>query len=180
MKSASKQLSLEDARRVLAAQGWLELGDAVSAGGELEEITPEKRTHPAVLQIRYAIYVKREQWDTAAGVAEELASALPDEAGTWVNLAYATRRKTGGGIPEAKKILLAAEPIFPGELVIPFNLACYCSQLHEFDQAEKWLKKAAAIDEKMVQKMAADDPDLKPLWESRGGTTIWSEKNPLE
>ena len=163
-----KALSLEDARRLLAAQGWLELGDAVSARDELEEITPGEKAHPAVLQIRYAIYAKRGEWDMALEVAEELADALPDMAGTWINLAYATRRKTGGGIPEAKKILLAAEPLFPDELVIPFNLACYCSQLREFEEAEQWLKKAAAINKKSVQEMAADDPDLKPLWQSRG------------
>ena len=164
-----KPLSLEDARHLLAAQGWLELGDAASAGDELEGITSGESTHPAVLQIRYAIYAKRGEWDTAAKVAEELKSLLPDIPGTWINLAYAARRKTGGGIPEAKQILLTAEAKFPDDFVIPFNLACYCSQLHEFDQAEKWFKKAAAIDEKTVQEMAADDLDLEPLWKSRGG-----------
>src|ERR1700739_4167549 len=163
-----KTLRLEDARHLLAAQGWLELGDTVSAGDELEEITPDVKEHPAVFQIRYAIYVKREQWDTAAEVAEALASLLPDAPGTWINLAYATRRKTGGGILAAKTILLAAEAKFPGDYIIPFNLACYCSQLHEFEQAERWLKKAAAIDEKAVQEIAADDLDLKPFWASRG------------
>lgn len=158
-----------------AAEGWLELGDAASAGGELEEITPEEQTHPLVLQVRYAIFAKRQEWDLATEMAEELATALPDIAGSWINLAYATRRKTGGSIPKAKDILLAAEPLFPRECVIPFNLACYCSQLHEFEQAEEWLKKAAAIDEKAIRKMAAEDPDLKPLWESRGGATIWEE-----
>lgn len=167
-----KPLSLDDARHLLAAQGWLELGDAASAGDELKEITREERTHPAVLQICYAIYAKRDEWDTAAKVAEELASLLPDIPGTWINFAYATRRRTGGGIPEAKKILLVAEAKFPDDFVIPFNLACYCSQLHEFEQAEKWLKKAAAIDEKTVHEMAADDSDLEPLWKSRGSKTI--------
>ena len=166
-----KPLRIEDARRLLAAQGWLELGDAVSAGDELNEITPEEKTHPAVLQIRYAIYVKRGEWDMATEMAEDLADALPDMAGSWINLAYATRRKTGGGIPEAKKILLAAEPLFPTDYVIPFNLACYCSQLHEFEEAGEWLKKAAAINQKMVREMASDDPDLHPLWQSRGGST---------
>lgn len=172
MKPGLKPLNFEDARRLRAAEGWLELGDAVSAGDELEEITLEEQTHPAVLEMRYTIHAKREQWDMAVDAAENLASALPHDAQSWINLAYATRRKAGGGIPEAKKILLAAEPIFPHDCVIPFNLACYCSQLHEFDQAEQWLKKAAAINEKAVRKMAADDPDLKPLWNSRGGS-IW-------
>jgi tetratricopeptide (TPR) repeat protein len=170
-----KELNFEDARRLRAAEGWLGLGDTTSAGDELKEITPEEQTHPAVLQVRYAIYAKRGQWDMVTEMAEELATALPDIAGSWINLAYAARRKTGGSIPKAKEILLAAEPLFPKECVIPFNLACYCSQLNEFEQAERWLKKAAAIDEKTIRKMASDDPDLKPLWESRGGATIWED-----
>jgi tetratricopeptide (TPR) repeat protein len=170
VKPDIKHLSLEGVRYLRAAEGWLELGDAVSAGDELKELSPEERTHPAVLQVCYAIYAKRGQWDLATDVAEDLANALPDKAQSWINLAYATRRKTGGGITEAKKILLAAEPLFSGECIIPFNLACYFSQLHEFDQAEQWLKKAAAIDEKAVRKLAVDDPDLKPLWENRSRT----------
>lgn len=174
-----KELSYDDIRRLRAAEGWLELGDAVSASDELEAITPGERAHPAVLQVRYALYAKRGEWDMATEMAEELASLLPDLAGSWINLAYATRRKTAGGIPDAKKILLAAEPLFPREYVIPFNLACYCSQLHEFDEAEQWLKKASAIDGKAVRKMAADDPDLKPLRDNKG-RTIWEKENPLD
>lgn len=160
---------------MLAAQGWLELGDATSAAEELDDIAPGEQAHPAILDARYAIYAKRQLWDLASQVAEQLRSLLPDNAGPWINLAYATRRKAGGGIPAAKTILLAAEPIFSDECIIPFNLACYCSQLREFNQAEQWLKKAAAIDEKAVRILAADDADLKPLWESMGGRTIWTK-----
>jgi tetratricopeptide (TPR) repeat protein len=170
-----KKLSFEDARHLQAAEGWLGLGDFASAAEELEGITPGEQTHPAVLQVRYAIHAKRGQWDVAIEIAEDLATELPDDAQSWINLAYATRRKTGGGIPGAKEILLAAEPLFPRDCVIPFNLACYCSQLREFAQAEQWLKKAAAIDSKAIRNLAADDPDLKPLWDSRGGTTIWEK-----
>jgi tetratricopeptide (TPR) repeat protein len=175
-----KQLSYDDIRHLREAEGWLELGDADSAGQELAAITPGDQTHPSVLQVRYALYAKRKEWDMANEMAEELASLLPDLAVSWINLAYATRRKSGGNIPKAKEILLAAEPLFPTECVIPFNLACYCSQLEEFEQAERWLKKAAAINEKAVRKMAMDDPDLKPLWESRGGLTIWEKDDFLE
>jgi tetratricopeptide (TPR) repeat protein len=176
VKPFLKPLSFEDVRRLRAAEGWLELGDANSADDELKEISSGEQTHPAVLQVRYAIYAKHGQWDIATDVAGDLANELPDDAQSWINLAYATRRKTGGGIHEAKKILQAAEPLFSGDCVIPFNLACYCSQLREFEQAEQWLKKAAAIDGKLVRKLAVDDPDLKPLWDSRGGM-IWGKES---
>jgi hypothetical protein len=175
MKRRLKKLNEADSFHLQASEGWLELGDVVSAGDELEEITLENRSHPLVIQMRYAIYAKAERWDMAAGVAEGLTKMLPEEPGTWINLAYATRRKTGGGIPEAKRILLVAQVKFPREYLIPFNLACYCSQQHQFREAETWLEKAIAIDKKTVQKLAVDDPDLKPFWDSMGGT-IWKKE----
>ena len=47
---------------------------------------------------------------------------------------------------------------------------CYLSQMREFEAAGEWLKKAIALDKKTVQKMAVNDPDLKPLWDSMSGT----------
>ena len=85
------------------------------------------------------------------------------------------RRKAGGGIPLAKGILLAAEGRFPGDYLIRSNLACYCSQLHQFEEARKWLEQAVAIDGRTVKKIATGDPDLQPLWDSLGGT-LWQRE----
>jgi tetratricopeptide (TPR) repeat protein len=152
-----------------AAEGWLELGDAMSASDELEEISPTEKKHPAVLSMRCAIYLQAQKWNLAAEVALKLTEVLPEDAGGWIHYAYATRRKTSGGIPQAKAILLVAEPEFPKHYLFPFNLACYCSQLNELEEAERWLRKAMAIDEVTVMKMALSDPDLKPLMDSLGG-----------
>jgi predicted Zn-dependent protease len=175
IKQDIKPLDAPDYFHVQAAEGWLGLGDVESASHELREISPAEQTHPAVLEVRYQIYAKAKQWDFAVEVANDLIKVLPDESFAWISLAYATRRKTGGSIPEAKKILLATEPKFPRQYLFPYNLACYCSQLGELEQAQRWLKKAAAIDNAAVRKMAVNDPDLKPLWESLGGT-LWKEE----
>ena len=168
----NQELTTQDLHHLRAAEGWLELGDVVSASDELEEITVEARANPIVLSMRYSIYAKAKRWDMAAEVADGLTGMFPDDSQTWINLAYATRRRTHDGIHEAKRILLVAQVKFPREHLIPFNLACYCSQLHEFKEAEKWLKKAMAVDETTVKKLAVDDPDLKPFWDSMSGT-IW-------
>ena len=172
MKKSIKPLDAPDCFHVQAAEGWLGLGDVESATSELREISPGERTHPAVLSVRYEIYSKTKQWDMATDVASELIKMLPEEAFVWIWLAYATRRRTGGSIGDAKKILLAAEPKFSKHYLFPYNLACYCSQLGELDQAEQWLKKAAANDNAAVKKMALEDSDLKPLWASLG-RTLW-------
>ena len=175
MKKKIKPLDAPDHFRVQAAEGWLGLGDVESASSELREIAPALQTHPVVLAVRYQIYAQAKQWDSAVELADDLVKMLPDEPFVWINLAYATRRKTGGSIPEAKKILLSAEPKFPRHYLFFYNLSCYCSQLGELKEAEQWLKKAAKIDNAAVQKMAVNDPDLKPLWESLGGT-LWEKE----
>jgi tetratricopeptide (TPR) repeat protein len=125
--------------------------------------------------MRFSIYAKAKKWDLAVGIAEALTDMLPDKLESWANLAYATRRKTSGGLSEAKRILLVAQAKFPKEYLFPFNLACYCAQLDQLEEAKKWLKKAMAINKKTVQKLAVDDPDLKPLWDSMSGT-IWKKE----
>ena len=172
VKKSIKPLDTPDSFHVRAAEGWLGLGDVESATSELREISPSEQTHPAVLSVRYEIYSKTKQWDLAVDVANDLTEVLPEEPFVWISLAYATRRKTDGSIPEAKKILLGAEPKFPKHYLFKYNLACYCSQLGEMKPAEQWLKKAAAIDNAAVKKMALADDDLKPLWAALG-RTLW-------
>jgi len=60
-------------------------------------------------------------------------------------------------------------------LTVPYNLACYCSQLNRLYEAQDWFKKAMAINEQAVKKMAIDDPNFKPLWDSKSGT-MWKKK----
>jgi hypothetical protein len=45
-----------------AAEGWLGLGDHLAANEELEQISPELRGDPRVLDIRLQIYWKAENW----------------------------------------------------------------------------------------------------------------------
>lgn len=170
-----KDLTTQDLLRLRAAEGWLELGDFVSACEELEEITAEARANLVVLSMRYSIYAKAKKWDMAAAVAEALTAMAPDEPATWINLAYATRRKTGGSIPEAKRILLVAQVKFPKEYLFPFNLACYCSQLGQLKEAVFSSSDIAFFSHRSVQKLAVEDEDLKPLWDSMSGT-IWKKE----
>jgi tetratricopeptide (TPR) repeat protein len=79
------------------------------------------------------------------------------------SLACATRR--ADSIHAAKEILLNAEPKFPKEAIIKYNLACYCCQLGEIENAKNYLKKAFEIDSSW-RLNALNDEDLKPMWDS--------------
>src|ERR1700733_3807724 len=95
-------LEMPDSHYLSAAVGWLGLGNWREANEELEKIAPRLRTHVDVLKVRWAIYTKAEKWDMAADIAKILRDANAQEPTLWLNLAYATRRKPGGGLRSAK------------------------------------------------------------------------------
>jgi len=74
-----------------------------------------------------------------------------------ISLAYGTRR--ADSIQSANQILLKAESKFPREAIIKYNLACYCCQLGEIENAKHYLKKAFDID-LTWRVRALDDEDL--------------------
>ena len=164
------QLLLHDQRCLDAAEGWIGLGDHVSANEELEQITPSLRTHPQVLLVKWQVFAKTLKWEACVENAESVVKQAPEEAGGWIERSFALHelKRT----QEAHDLLLPANDKFPEIWTIPYNLACYCSQLNRFAEAEKWFKAALAIDEEAVKREAIDDPDLKPFWDSTGGS-VW-------
>ena len=161
-----KPLDTPDIHHVRAAEGWLELGDDAEALRELENISSTEKDHPVVLELRFQILAKRSEWDACRGIAEMITQQLPDFAGGWLHLAYATRRATGGSDQAAFDVLEPAAEKFSDEPTIPYNLACYVCQLGKLSEAREWLKRAFAIgDKKQIKLMALHDADLKPLWE---------------
>jgi tetratricopeptide (TPR) repeat protein len=146
-----------------AATGYVELGMFLEADTELDRIDPFNRAAPEVLALRIEIYRGLANWKLMQEIAKRLAEFQPDDIQWTISLAYATRR--ADSIQGAKEILLNAEPKFPKEAVIKYNLACYFCQTGDFQNAKNYLKKAFKID--LNWRMAAlQDEDLKPLWES--------------
>jgi Flp pilus assembly protein TadD len=153
-----------DSHYVSAAIGWLELGNWREAAAELEAVAPALSQHPALLRLRYEIHAQAGHWDLAVEAALTLARTMPDEPGPWTKLAYATRRKPGGGLPPAKVILAAARQRFPAEALIAYNLACYECQLGNLPQARALLREAFKLGNRaQLKPMSLSDPDLEPL-----------------
>ena len=153
-----------------AAVGWLQLGNHLEANEELEQIEPRFRVHPDVLVLRWEVYAKLMRWDMAVEVAVALIELVPDDAFGYIHRSFALRRLNG--IQAAWDKLLPVADKFKDNWIVPYNLACYACQLGNLEAAREWYKQAMAIDEKAVQRTAIDDPDLKPLWDSMGGS-IW-------
>ena len=67
-----KPLEIQDQRHLEAAEGWIDLGNHLEANEELENITPENRAHPAVLEVRWQIYAKAKKCEGALDIASAL------------------------------------------------------------------------------------------------------------
>jgi tetratricopeptide (TPR) repeat protein len=164
-----KPLEPPDSLHLLAAQGWLELGDHIEANEELENITPQLRAHPDVLKVRWEIYAAAKKWEATLHIAAALIQLDPDDPLGWVHRSYALHelKRTA----EARDNLLRVVDKFPISATMRYNLACYESQLGRLEQAKNWLEKAFALGDARKLKLAAlDDPDLQPLWKEIGKT----------
>ena len=163
-----KPLEPPDSHHLNAAQGWFELGNSIEANAELENIAPDLRSHPLVLDVRWEIYAKEKKWEACVDIGEAMVKAAFDLPEGWIHRSFALHvlKQT----QEAADKLEPAADLFPSVWTIPYNLACYACQLGKQGEAREWLKDAfdLAPDKKTVKLKALDDSDLEPLWAKIG------------
>jgi tetratricopeptide (TPR) repeat protein len=158
-------LSPPDSHFFSAAVGWLELGDSGEAGAELDRVSPEHQRDVEVLEVRWMLLARENDWARALEVARVQLELHPDHAAGWLHRAYALRRAPGGGLDAAWSALLPARERFPVEPIIPYNLACYACQRGKLDEAREWFQCAVKVGGRdPMKQMALRDPDLEPLW----------------
>jgi len=159
-------LEMPDSHYLLASLGWYELGNCAEAKSELEQIRPDYRGHPDVLEMKWLLCAGEQDWAAGLEIARALEEAAPERSSGWLHQAYALRRVKEGGLEQAMSCLLPAAEKFPKEPIIPFNLSCYACQMGEFEQARVWLELAVQIGDKaQIKQLALADPDLAPLRE---------------
>ena len=159
----AETLTSGDARHLQAAQGWFELGDYIEANKELESISPQFRSHHAVLEFRWQICAKAKDWIACVDIGKALTELAPDKAVSWIHHAYALHelKRT----QEAFDVLSPVAVKFPADATIPYNLACYTCQLGDLVAARDWLAQAFRLGNAMeIKSRATEDPDLAPLW----------------
>ena len=155
-------LSTEDQKHLTAAQGYVTLGMWLDANAELEEIDPEVRHVPEVLEVRVEIFRALEKWELMQTVAKKLAIHDPDEPQWTTSWAWATRR--ADSIDQARIILVNAIERRPNVAIFHYNLACYICQLGGLEKAKVRLHRAFQLDPGL-RVMALDDEDLRPMWD---------------
>jgi len=145
-----------------AAQGWLELGNHQEAFDELEEIEPELRGHPDVLELRWYIYQRAEKWDHCNEIADALVRMVPERTSGWVHRSYSLHRLKR--TQEAYDQLKPALDTFKDDWLLWYNLACYACVLGNKTEARKLLSKSIELGGDAVKQKALDDEDLEGVW----------------
>jgi len=84
MSRKMKKLALQDQRFIEAAEGWLGLGDHLAANEELEQISPEFRADPRVLEVRLQFYWAAKKWEACVEIAGALVRMKPDNEYGWI------------------------------------------------------------------------------------------------
>ncbi len=161
-----------DFHHLLAAQGWLELGNHLEANEELEMIAPELRAHPDVLQTRWHVFSAAKRWDACLEIGIALTTLVPKNPPSWCS--RATALHSLGRTPVAREVLLEGVDVAGENWLMFYELARYCCLLGRTPEARAWLGKAfdlvkdpgASATLKLV---AIDDADLGELWSGGSG-----------
>jgi tetratricopeptide (TPR) repeat protein len=152
-----------DSLHLRAAEGWCELGNHFEAKEELQNVAPEFRGHPQVLEVRWQIEAAARNWEEALEIAAGIIQIAPEEPSDWLHRSYALHELKH--TQEARDNLLRILQQFPDSTTMRYNLACYECQLGRLDEARSWLKKVLTIgNPQHIKSMALHDPDLQPLW----------------
>jgi tetratricopeptide (TPR) repeat protein len=159
-----KPLDHDDRRHVEAAQGWCELHSFLEANAELDQIKPENRAHPDVLEARWQVYANLEKWEGALELASALMRTVPGKPEGFLYTASSLQEL--GRREEALQTLLAAVNRFPSDEIVLYDLACVWCMLGRAEEARNWLAKAIEVGGDEIKLRALDDLDLKPIWNS--------------
>ncbi len=147
-------------KRILASQGYHELGLWREAWRELDGLTDAEQHRPVVLEMRVLILINEQKWREALTLSRQLAEVAPMEEGGWVHAAYCLHEL--GRTREAIQALLGAPPSLREKAIFHYNFACYSCVLGQIDAAREALHRSFALD-KRYRDFALSDNDLQPL-----------------
>lgn len=158
-----KSLQNADAHHLMAAIGWLELGNHIEANAELEKIIPAARAHPDVLEVRWQIYSTEQKWEECLDIANAILTLDFNHVHGWIHKAVSLHQL--GRTQEAYEHLKNSPEMFPENWMIRYNLARLACHLKRKRDAWQWLEQAINLGNcKQLKLMALDDPELEPLW----------------
>jgi tetratricopeptide (TPR) repeat protein len=164
MRNEGISLSTVDngsARRLLAAEGYVELEMYAEAEAELRQVDPAYLALEQTLVLQLCVWAGLHKWKRANQLATTLARQNPDNPQWAIWSASAACRLQS--VEAAKGILLQALVTHPDNANIHYNLSCYETRLQHFHKAQRHLLRAIQLDPRF-KLVAMGDADLEPLW----------------
>jgi len=130
-----------DADHFAVAWSLYELGRYAEAQAALSKIPAKDQNCSDVLELRWRICAKRNQWGDCIDLARSMTLQDPDYASGWVHLAESVEKVAGGTVQMAYDILLrAARDIH--EPVLLLELVRCSARLGNNREAQQWINEA--------------------------------------
>jgi predicted Zn-dependent protease len=144
-------------RKIIAAQGYVELGLFAEAREELGALPENVFDRTDVIELTVLLLMGEQRWEEALAHARQLCEAEPDEPGGFIHAAYCLHEM--GRTREAIDVLVRGPASLQGKAVFFYNMGCYRARLGEVDAAVEMLQAAFSRDESL-RRAARRDPDL--------------------
>ena len=130
----------------------------------MELIDAPLRAPPDVLEVRWLIYQKVENWELCKDIGTALVKLAPERITGWIDRSFALHEMKR--TQEAYDALKPALDVFKKEYLVWYNMACYACVLGNKDEARGLLSKAIELGGDAVKVQALNDPDLQGVWVS--------------
>ncbi len=150
-------------RRLLAAQGYIELDMADEALRELDELSPADQGAPEVLQVRLFVFMRGRRWREAMEICDRLRAADPQQTTGFIHGAFCLHEL--GQTRAAKDLLLRGPASLLREATYYYNLGCYDAVLGNIEDAQHAIEISFKMDDKF-REIAKYDPDLREVMSS--------------
>jgi tetratricopeptide (TPR) repeat protein len=147
-------------RRIMAAQGYLELGMHSDARDELSGLPEGSFDRADVVEITLLCLMGDQRWEEGLGLAQRLCELAPKEPGGYIHAAFCLHEL--GRTSEAMELLRAGPKTLRTKAVYYYNLGCYEARLGHKDEAVKLLLQSFEMDGSL-RSIARKDPDLDPV-----------------
>lgn len=147
-------------RKILAAQGYVELGLFAEARAQLAKLPEAAVKRVDVVEVILLCLMAESQWGEAFEMALGLCSTEPEEPGGFIHAAYCLHEL--GRTAEAVDLLGRGPSALRSKPVFYYNMGCYYARLGDEEKALKLLRQSFEMDG-TLRMVAKKDPDLDQL-----------------
>lgn len=149
-------------RRLIAADGYCDLGMVDEAFRELSKLEPAEQKLQAVMEMKLKIAMDFRRWDLGLAACAALRTAFPDDSQGYVHGAFCLHEL--GRTADARTLLLSGPLVLLQDPTYYYNLGCYDAVLGNYEEARNNLSTSFSM-QKGFRECAKTDRDLKALRE---------------